>query len=87
MLESTMEGIGNRGIVVQELEFQSVYRWKKHSEKFHHRGLSSRSCPTITDDTVLKSQESCSLGLLHKFAGVLLQRLNIATETDSEQVV
>jgi len=62
-------------------------RWDKHSEKFHHRGLKSRTCPTVTSANAFRSQESCSLGMLHQLAGVLLQRLNIATETDSAQVV
>lgn len=45
MHKSAAEKIGSRRIVVLGLGCKALAHWNKRSEKFHHRGLSSRACP------------------------------------------
>lgn len=76
MLESTGEGIGTRGIVVQGpmagLGLEEEAFWKVSPQRANVPFLSSNPVRYA-----VWLQESCSLRVLRKLAGVLLRRLNI----------
>ena len=82
MLESAAEGSGSRGIVVQGLCLHNLWSEMKRDGNHHQGGLSSRNLSRAHGDFVREGvagiQESCSLRVLYKPAGVLLPRLNIA---------
>ena len=76
-LESVVDGTGSHGIVVQG-GVERGTQCGECPERGDHGGLTSRKCRTRVLRHLSAFQESYSLRVLYKPAGVLLRRLNIA---------